>query len=66
MAHVAADCNVLLQQRQLVRYSSHTTNRYSAHNLFVSTNACSLDLYSGDLQTATVPFKRNASSYKAD
>ena len=30
---------------------------------FVSTNTCSLDLYSGDLQTTTVLFTRNVSSH---
>ena len=33
----------------LIRYSSHTTIRYSAHNLFVSVNLYSLDFY--NLQT---------------
>ena len=33
----------------LIRHSSHTTIRYSAHNLFVSVNLYSLDFY--NLQT---------------
>ena len=33
----------------LIRYSSHTTIRYYAHNLFVSVNLYSLDFY--NLQT---------------
>ena len=53
-------------QATLVRYSSHTTIRYSAHNLFVSTNIYSLDLYSKELPTMTVPFTRNVSLHKTD
>ena len=34
--------------------------------LFAGTNTCSLDLYSGDLQTMTILFTRNASSHKTD
>ena len=34
-------------------YSSHTIIRYSAHNLFVSTNLYLIDLYSEELQTTT-------------
>ena len=37
----------------LVRYYAHTTVRYSAHNLFVSTNTYSLHLYCEELQTTT-------------
>ena len=39
---------------------------FSANNLFVSNNTCSLDLYSEDLQTKTVLFTRNASSHKTN
>ena len=38
----------------------------SAYNLFASNNTCSLDLFSGDHQTMTVLFTRNASSHKKD
>ena len=40
--------------KQLVRYFSHTTIRYSAHKLFVSTNTASLDLYCEELQATTL------------
>ena len=39
---------------------------FSAYNLFVRNNTCSLDLYSGDLQTTTVLFTHNATSHKSD
>ena len=39
---------------------------FFAYNLFVSHNICSLDLYSGDLQTTTVLFACNVSSHQAD
>ena len=38
-------------QATLVRYSSDTTIRYSAHNLVVSANLYLLDLYIEELQT---------------
>ena len=38
----------------------------SAYNLFASNNTCSLDLFSGDHQTTTVLFTRNASSHKTE
>ena len=39
---------------------------FSAYNHFVRNNICSLYLYSGDLQTTTVLFTRNASLHKTD
>ena len=39
---------------------------FSAGNLFVSNNTCSLNLYSRDLITKTVTFTRNASSHKTN
>ena len=39
---------------------------FSAHNLFVSNNTCSLDLYSEDLQNKTAVFTRNVSSQKTN
>ena len=48
-------------------FFSHNYLLFS-HNLFVSTNTYSLDLYSEELEprTTTVLFTRNASSYKID
>ena len=43
-----------------------TTICNSAYNLFVRNYSCSLDLYSGDLQTMTVLFTRSATSHKTD
>ena len=39
---------------------------FSAYNLFVSNSTCSLDLYSGDVQTKTVLFTHKVSSHKTD
>ena len=39
---------------------------FSDYNLFVINNTCLLNLYSGDLQTTTALFTRNASSRKTD
>ena len=39
---------------------------FSANNLFISNNTCSLDLYCGDLQTTTMLFTHNTSSHKTD
>ena len=43
-----------------------TTTRYSAYNLFVSTNTYSLDLCSEEFQTTTVLFPSNVTLHKTD
>ena len=59
-------CSQPFLQAILVSYSSPTTIRSSAHNLFVSTNTYSLGMYSEELQTTNVFFTCNTSSHKTD
>ena len=45
---------------------AHTTIRYSAHTLCISTKTFLLYLYSGDLQITLIFFSRKISSHKTD
>ena len=54
-------CSYLLTtffQATLVLYSLLTTIRYSAHNVFASSNTYSLELYSEEIQTTTATSTR--------
>ena len=60
--------SILLSVLSYVPLIQHVSNLYNNLycNLFVSNKICSLDLYSGDLQTMTVLFTRSATSHKTD
>ena len=62
---------ILLKPRNRYLYTTYTTITacsifFPAYNHFVSNNSCLSNLFSGDLQTTTVLFTRNASSHKTD